>query len=244
MIEDMLHAVAEASAVGAVAEFHLGMGDVRFSAGRAGVERLPFAREPAGLLGHAPPAGLHPPGDVLAEEQEKVADRGEHEDPLVPGAEDELIGVAEPGQERQPLDLHRKYEEDVDLEIGVEEREGQEHRAGDEDVRRGGVGEEKGHRHGHDIPDQQIQVIPKRAPTAFQCAPHQIEHVPGEKNEDRAHGRRNEQERDEPPPLAPYDKVGDKYDAVENEPARHLEHEKEHLPQDEIEGDIRHRVAA
>ena len=127
MTKDMLHAVPQPAAVGAVAEFHLGMRDVRFAADRAGVERFPYAGELPGLLGHAPLSRLHPPGDVLAEEQEKVADRGEHEDPLVPGAEDELIGVADPGQERQPLDLHREYEEDVDLEIGVEEREGEEH---------------------------------------------------------------------------------------------------------------------
>jgi hypothetical protein len=43
VIEDMLHAVPQPAAVGAVAEFHLRMRDVRFAAGRAGVERFLYA---------------------------------------------------------------------------------------------------------------------------------------------------------------------------------------------------------
>lgn len=127
VIEDMLHAVPQPAAVGAVAEFHLRMRDIRFAANRAGVERFLYPGELAGLLSHAPLTGLHPPVDVLAEEQEKVADRGEHEQASAPRADQKFINIGNPGEKRQPLDLYREYEEDIELEIGVEERKGKKH---------------------------------------------------------------------------------------------------------------------
>ncbi len=244
MIEYMLHAVPQPAAVGTIAEFHLRMRNVRFSAGRAGVKCLFLARELTGLLGHAPLPGLHPPVDVLAEEEEEVADRSEHDQASAPGADQQFISIADPGKQRQPLDLYREDEQNVELEFRIEERKRQKHGAADEDVRHGIEGHEEGHGHGDDIPGQEEDIVPERAPMAFQGAPHEVEQVPREKNKDRARGRRNEQEGDEPPPLAHRDKIGDEDHAVDNEPARPLEHEKEHLPQDEIEGDVRYCVAA
>ena len=96
----------------------------------------PFSGELSRLGHHYPLAGLHSPQNVLAEEQKEVADRGQHKQPRRPGAEQDLIGIADPRKQRQPLDLYREDKKDIKLKIRKQEGESQEYGTADKDVRR------------------------------------------------------------------------------------------------------------
>ena len=71
----------------------------------------------------------------------------------------------------------------------------------------------------------------------------QIEQVPGEECEYRVRDRRDEQERDEPPPLTREHILGDEHDAVEDEPAGQGEYEKKHLADNKVEGHVVNGIA-
>ena len=202
MIIDVFLAVPMAAAVGAVPEFHLGMRKVGDAAGRAGVERFFPAGELAGLLGHAPLSGLHAPVDVPAEEQEKVADRCKDHQARAPEAEKELIRVADPGEEREPLDLYWENKKNIDLKFRIEEGKGKKHRAADKNVSRGIKGHDERDGDRDEVPDQEKDIVPESAPMTFQGAAHEIKQVPGKKGEDGVRKGRNEQKGNEPPPLA------------------------------------------
>ncbi len=68
VIEDVVLAVSQAAAVGAVPKLHLGMGNIGFAAYRALVERLLFPGELPRLGDHAAVAGFYFPDDVPSEE--------------------------------------------------------------------------------------------------------------------------------------------------------------------------------
>lgn len=219
MAHNMVLAVAKTSAIGAVAKFHLGMREISNTAGCAGMERFSFSRKPFRLVRHDPLSGLHSPENIFSKEQKEVADRGKHEQPCRPRAEKDLIGIADPREQGQPLDLYRKDEEDVQLKVRIQEGECQEHGTADENVRRSVQGHDERHCHGDDIADKKKKVITECAPVAFEGVSHEIEQIPREKCEDRAGRRRDEQERDKPPPLSHEHPLGDEHDALEDEPA-------------------------
>ena len=128
---------------------------------------------------------MHAQIDIPAEEEQVIADRREHQESRAPGPDEHLVGVADPGEQRQPFDLDGQDEENIELKIRVQVGKGKKHGAADEDVRCGLIGEQERDGHGHEIADQQEQIVPESAPVAFQRVAHQIEQIPGEKGEDR-----------------------------------------------------------
>ena len=135
MAEDMVLAIAQPPAFRAVPEFHLRVGDVRNAARCAPVERVPPAdRMLLRLEHHFPIARLHPPEDVPAEEQEKVADRSEYEKARGPRPHEQLVGVANPREKRKPLDPDREDKKNIELKIREQPGKGQEYGPADKDV--------------------------------------------------------------------------------------------------------------
>ena len=108
------------------------MREICNTAGRAGMECFLLSGELSRLGRHDPLAGLHSQRNIVSKEQKEVADRGKHEQPCRPGAEQDLIGIADPREQRQPLDLYREDEEDIQLKIRIQKGERQEHGAADE----------------------------------------------------------------------------------------------------------------
>jgi hypothetical protein len=207
------------------------------------MERFLFARDLPRLSCHDPFAALHSPEDVPAKEQEKITDRRKNEQARMPGADEQLVGVTDPGEEGKPFYFDREDEEDIEHKIRIQKSKGQEDRAANEHVRCRVHRQQEGHGHGDDISDKKEEVVPKCSPVAFECRPHKIEHVPGEERKDGIRERRDEQERDEPPPFAHENQVRDEHNAFKDEPAGKLENEKEHLAEDNVQGHIGDRIA-
>ena len=81
VIVDVFPAVPQPPAFRTIAELHVGVRDIGLPADSAFVESLLFSRERPCLFRHLSLSRLHPPPDVLTEEQEKIADRGGNEQP-------------------------------------------------------------------------------------------------------------------------------------------------------------------
>lgn len=157
MVVDVVNAVAViAVALGAVAELHLRVGEVRLAAHGAFVERglglCPGVVEVhdlgsavaggtaeirvfmpglvGGVLGAALPVG-HLPADIRGEEEQVVQDGHDGDEGVeeMPGQHqaENLIGEERRVEPGQPLDLHGDDEEEQHLQVREERGEGEEH---------------------------------------------------------------------------------------------------------------------
>lgn len=207
MVMNMLRAISLLPrTVRAVAEIGLGVALVGDAADGAAMERCVVA--PGTLPGQSPLAALGEPGQVPGEKDKKVAGRGKDQQAGMPAAEQQLKTVAEPGEQRQPFNPDRQDEKDVDGEIGVEKGKGKEDRTADEDVADRGRRNEKGYGDRQQVPDQEEYNVAELPPLRFEGRPHQVEEIPGEKREERAHVRRVEDKGGEPPPFPLHEEAG------------------------------------
>src|SRR6266567_8019058 len=246
MIENMLLAVAALpAALGAVAEIHSRVASVGDAADRTAVERLILTPgHLARLLCHLPPAVLQLDNDVPGEEEEEIGYRGEDQQTAVPAADQHQVTVVEPGEQGEPSDPDRQDEKYENLEIGIKKGEGEEDRAAEVCVAHRVRRDEEGDGDGHQVADQQEDVVAEGAPLLFEGRPHQVEEVPGEKSEKRVRERRIAEEGGEPPPFPRQEEIGGEVDLAPVQLAGHEEDVEDGLAGDQVDGQVRQGIPA
>ena len=235
---DMFTAVAEAAALTAVSEFHTWMGKIGNATSCTTMKRLLLYWDCFCLPDHLSVTALYPPQDIFSKEQKKISDWCKYEKTCGPWADDDLIGVTDPGEKGKPFHLYREYEKDEDFKIGIEEGESKKDGTADKNICGRVCWKQKWYGDGNDIANEEKKIETESAPMLFEGAPHEVEEIPRENDKNRMGIRRDKDKGDKPPPLTCTYQFRNEYCKCEVELANQVEDKQNHLTENEIEGDI------